>query len=112
MQEPQSHPPQAKCVLKDSVNEHERTLLSGSYLKAPGKELYLFLQDDGNLCFYPNMQRIPESCIWNSGSYGKGRGPYRLIMQDDGNLVIYDADKKATWSTNTYGRGKGCTFAC
>jgi hypothetical protein len=31
-------------------------------------------------------------------------------MQRDGNLVIYDADSRPTWSTNTHGAGKGCFF--
>ena len=30
--------------------------------------------------------------------------PYRLVMQDDGNLVIYDKTNSAIWATNTSGK--------
>ena len=111
---PPSTPPadQSRNMLKDSHHEHEKTLKSGQYIKAPGRDLYLFMQEDGNLCFYPNLQKISSSCIWSSATFNKGRGPYRLIMQDDGNLVIYDADNKATWATGTHGKGSGCHFYC
>lgn len=33
---------------------------------------------------------------------------YRLIMQRDGNLVIYDSGNRAVWASNTNGRGDGC----
>jgi hypothetical protein len=31
---------------------------------------------------------------------------FRLEMQDDGNLVIYDRDGLATWATGTNGKNK------
>lgn len=30
-----------------------------------------------------------------------GPAGYRLLMQDDGNVVIYDKDNQAIWSTKT-----------
>ena len=33
---------------------------------------------------------------------GCGTGPnYSVIMQSDGNLVVYDSNTHATWATNT-----------
>ncbi len=95
-------------MLKDSSHEHERILTNSGFLKAKGRELYLFIQGDGNLCLYPNKERT--NCIWASGTHNKGRAPHILVMQEDGNLVIYDADKKPTWATDTYGKGRDCTF--
>ena len=46
-----------------------------------------------------------DKLIWQSGSNGKGVGPYRLMMQPDGNLVIYDSKNTATWATGTNGKG-------
>ena len=36
---------------------------------------------------------------------GKGVSPRRIIMQDDGNLVIYDVYNNALWSSATYQKG-------
>ena len=99
-----------QLVDTDSQDQEEKILRSGEYLKASGRHLFLFMQADGNLCFYPSMEMSPYTCIWASGTHGKGRGPHHLIMQRDGNLVIYDADHRPTWSTNTHGSGKSCYF--
>ena len=65
------------------------------------------MQEDGNLCLYPNILFRPKECIWSSRTNGKGTSPHQLKMQNDGNLVIYDANMKATWSTGTSGKGPG-----
>ena len=42
-------------------------------------------------------------------------GKYSLIMQDDGNAVIYrqvNNSRPAIWATGTNGQGKGCKFIC
>jgi hypothetical protein len=52
------------------------------------------------------VPQLPDN-KWSSGIYGKGTGPYRLVMQGDGNLVIYDTAGAATWATNTVD-SKGC----
>jgi hypothetical protein len=45
--------------------------------------------------------------IWSSKSGGKGKAPYRLAMQTDGNLVIYDSVNSPVWNTNTFNQGTG-----
>ena len=42
-----------------------------------------------------------ERPVWASNTNGKGVAPHRLVMQGDGNLVIYDSYSTATWSTGT-----------
>jgi len=42
-----------------------------------------------------------KTAIWASNTYGNPGA--KLVMQEDGNLVIYSADGKALWSTGTYG---------
>jgi hypothetical protein len=39
---------------------------------------------------------------WDSGTWNKGKAPFRLVVQDDRNVVIYDADNAATWDTGTW----------
>ena len=94
----------------DDHDEEEMILRSPDYLKAKGRHLYLFMQADGNLVLYPNTDQIPATHIWASKTHGKGRSPHHLILQRDGNLVIFDADNWPTWSTNTHKVGKGCIF--
>jgi hypothetical protein len=79
---------------------------------------YLELQDDGNLVLYQDGH-----AIWTYGSSYKGQilnpgedlqpgayllspdHEYQLIMQGDGNLVLYNAAKEALWSSQTSGPG-------
>lgn len=85
----------------------------------------LLLQPDGNLVIY-SVGNVP---LWNSGTvhnphltsyslnaiYNEGKlfpfqemrtpsGNRRLILQPDGNLVLYDANNKAVWASNTVGK--------
>ena len=45
--------------------------------------------------------------VWNTGTSGKGTGPFCLRIQSDGNLGLYDSTGKATWYANSYKQGKG-----
>ncbi|CAF5214784.1 unnamed protein product, partial [Rotaria magnacalcarata] len=47
----------------------------------------------------------PVNAQWSSNSTGKGQEPFRLIMQDSGNLLIRDAKNQLIWSTRTAGKG-------
>ncbi len=72
---------------------------------------------------YTNQDFQPHHAVW--ASHTQGTGPFRLVMQPDNNLVIYDSHGHgaldcwvfakltltllgaATWSTNSCGRGHG-----
>jgi hypothetical protein len=43
---------------------------------------------------------------WTNGANGSN-GPYKLQMQADGNLVIYDASNAAKWASGTRGDRNG-----
>lgn len=61
------------------------------------------MQSDGNLVLYNNeQQQQQQEAIWASNSNNKGTSPYRLILQTDGNLVIYDIHHIPIWATNTH----------
>lgn len=38
---------------------------------------------------------------WQTNTAGKGKSPWTLVMQEDANLVLYDADGKATWASGS-----------
>ncbi len=99
-------PEKVRSGLKHSSHDHEGKLKAGEFIKAPNRDIYLVMQNDGNLCLYPSKART--GCMWASDTNESGRGPHHLAMQGDGNLVIYDADNKPVWATNTNGRGPNC----
>ena len=39
--------------------------------------------------------------VWDSKTGGKGSKPHMLIMQDDGNLVLYDVNSQVHWPSGT-----------
>lgn len=54
------------------------------------------MQSDGNFVVY----RVADSvAIWNTGTVGTGAD--HIVMQDDGNLVLYTPDGRAVWWTGT-----------
>jgi hypothetical protein len=59
------------------------------------------VQKDGNLVVY--CLKNGRKAVWTSNTKGKGRAPYYLTHQRDGNLVLYDQDSKVIWASNTYG---------
>ena len=63
------------------------------------------MQGDGNFVLYVSRHWIAKNALWSSGTCGRGTGPYRLVMQDDGNLVVYDTYGVATWASDTCRKG-------
>jgi len=63
------------------------------------------MQDDGNFVVYNNKEFNVHNAVWDSKSYGVGQGPYRICMQTDGHLVIYDGNNKPIWGNGTYNKG-------
>jgi hypothetical protein len=90
----------------DKIKVRE-VLHQDEYIKAPGFEFYARLQSDGNFVLYNSKTFKPSEAIWSSNTHGKGKGPYKLKMQEDGNLVIYDGTNAATWATDTWNKGTG-----
>ncbi|KAK5799790.1 hypothetical protein F5H01DRAFT_398729 [Linnemannia elongata] len=58
------------------------------------------LQSDGNFVSY-HIQT--KRAIWSTQSQGRGTpGGYSIMFQNDGNLVIYDVNGVATWSSGSF----------
>lgn len=59
---------------------------------------FCFQQDSGCLDVF-NFQ---VNLLWSSQStQNPGYAPYKLIMQNDGNLVIYNKNNVPVWASNT-----------
>ena len=63
------------------------------------------MQGDGNFVLYVTQHWVPKNAIWASGSINKGTAPRRVVMQTDGNLVIYDVYNRAIWASGTNEKG-------
>ena len=72
------------------------TLLSGQSVASPDGRFSLSYQSDGNLVI-----NGPGGALWGSGTNGTTTS--RVVMQSDGNLVIYNGSNQAIWSTGTGG---------
>jgi hypothetical protein len=74
-----------------------------SVLATPSCMTRLTVQGDGNVVFADvNTGKV----YWATNTAGKGTGPYRFTIQNDGNLVLYDSKSTALWTSGT--AGKGC----
>lgn len=75
-------------------------LVSGATVTSPAGKYRLVMQTDGNLV----ERRVAGNvAIWTSRTAGRpGAG---LIVQTDGNVVVYPRTGRAVWSTRTSGSG-------
>ncbi|XP_054479220.1 B-type lectin plumieribetin-like [Anoplopoma fimbria] len=69
-------------------------LRRGDYLMSNNREWKAIFQDDGNFVVYG------WKSVWATGT--NGSDVFRLCMQADNNLVMYNKDGSAKWSTGTY----------
>ena len=61
-----------------------------------------FLTDDGRL-----QVSNGTSLTYNSDKFNTGVGPFKLVMQTDGNLVSYDSKGLPIWAAGTDKKGTG-----
>ncbi len=77
-----------------------QTLKTGLRLMSANGAFILRMQEDGNLCVYKCASGKQGSYVWGTQKYGF-KNAY-LAMQTDGNLVVYDGDNQAKWSSQTH----------
>jgi len=58
----------------------------------------LLYQNDGNVVMYKNDGTT--DAIWSTKTYGSTSN--MMVMQPDGNLVVYDASWNPIWASNTF----------
>ncbi|GFF59145.1 hypothetical protein IFM46972_11303, partial [Aspergillus udagawae] len=83
-------------VLYASHNE----VLWQSFTDGMGVPPYrIVAQDDGNVVQYDGYN-TPEHALWRTGT--DGLGGEVLMLQDNGNLVLYAGGNKAVWESSTF----------
>jgi hypothetical protein len=83
---------------RDNINvlNSGQSLNLGQNLLSTDNNSVLAFQPNGNLSLIQNFRTI-----WTSNT--SGRGGTRVVMQTDGNLVMYDQQNIAVWHTRTPG---------
>lgn len=80
-----------------------------SLLVSPNRRYHLVVQTDGNLVVYDGAPG--SNPLWASNTNGKGQQPFRLSMQLDQHLCLYDGTNKCVWASGVYGKGQGAASA-
>lgn len=80
-------------------------LRPGDLVSSDTRRVHLFYQEDGNLVLYYGDPDRPSSwtALWSSDTAGTPPGV--VIMQLDGNLVVYSGGGHPIWSTGTLSSG-------
>ena len=76
------------------------TLNTGEKLISANSAYMTIMQTDGNFCVYKYVNGKQGGFVWCSMAHGFKDG--KLMMQTDGNLVVYDGKGTAKWSSNTH----------
>lgn len=53
---------------------------------------------------YKTKEFIAANSVWSSNTKNIGKAERKLAMQEDGNLVIYEAHNLPIWATMTFGK--------
>lgn len=77
-----------------STLEPGQFLLQGEELTSPNGAYYAPLQHDGNFVVYRKAGNVAR---WSTQT----KDGAKLIMQTDGNLVLYNDKEDPVWSSNT-----------
>jgi len=96
-----------KNVLSGLQSKHFVLAENSPYFSEDGK-YFLRMQDDGNLVIYETNVKTDlynDRPVWHSGTYSKGSQPYMLVIENDGEMIIYDEKWNSFWKTETSGKG-------
>ena len=73
-------------------------LVAGQWLVSSNRRYRLLYQTDGNLVLLDDIDAV---ALWSSETTGASAG--QVVMQSDGNLVVYDAQGSGRWASGTVG---------
>jgi hypothetical protein len=97
---PPEPPPPPRPQLPSDVLGPNEVLEPDDYRISGDRRFVFVYQLDGNLVLY--RRRTGEG-LWATGTDGTTRG--WVVMQSDGNLVVYDGHGRPVWASHTDGSG-------
>jgi len=87
------------------------TLPAGKYLTdnemlvSKNGKYFAVLEIQSNFVVYREQVGSSEYIIWRRGGWENYNYPHKVIMQSDGNLVVFDGNNEALWATDTVQSG-------
>ncbi len=84
----------------NSLNVNQTLAANETLVSANGLYMLRMQGEDGNLCVYKIENGKQGSFVW--GSMKIGFSNPKLILQADGNLVVYDGNNNAKWNSGTH----------
>jgi hypothetical protein len=103
---PPGPPSYGDTLYSDEYPEYPSFIADTSSITSPTFQSQLILQGDGNVVFIQYVGSTTK-VIWSTNTSGKGTGPFKLAMQNDGDLVLTDMNNKLLWSSYSTGLGVG-----
>lgn len=69
-------------------------------------EYQLILQEDSNLVLYKKIDDDNKEPVWASNTYTEEESTnHSVLLQPDGNFVLYNSDGQAIWNSGSYEYG-------
>ncbi|HRP89407.1 MAG TPA: hypothetical protein PKX92_05165 [Edaphocola sp.] len=100
LQPTQSFAQLSTVIKKNNFLKAGQTLSGNQRLTSDnGKFILRMQEDDGHLCVYKFENGKQGAFVWGNGVHGFKNS--KLILQKDGNLVVYQGDE-AKWSSKTH----------
>jgi hypothetical protein len=86
----------------DRIDVDNRIYPGQSYTSQNGQYSFIF-QDDSNLVLYKKTDDNNQEPLWSSDTYDGDNSSTNksVILQGDGNFVMYNADGQGIWSSGT-----------
>ncbi len=100
----------SNSILSSFQNFKKDTLDQDQRIGSNNGKYFAIMQGDGNFVLYSvkgQNGRNRDFPIWASNTNNKPRtAPVRVVMQHDGNAVLYDSKNKVLWASNSNGKGR------
>ena len=99
-------PCQGKTAIQATVAAEAVLAVNGCItgLNENGNHAFLTVQSDCNLVLYGGTPQNPGAATWATQTAGR-TGPCALHVQNDGNLVLKDANSSVIWSSDSFDNG-------
>lgn len=74
-------------------------------------EYQLILQEDCNFVLYRKIDNDDKEPIWASNTYNEGGSSnHSVLLQADGDFVLYNSDGQPLWHSGTHGYGASSPY--
>ena len=76
-------------------------------IRSKGGLFHFLMGDNGDLELYKKEAGEGGVSHWRTETDGKGDGPYKAVLTEDGNFKVVDGGDNTLWETGTGGQGEG-----